>query len=166
MRMKYLILVAMLFASASLRAQLTVSDKCGSILVDILDGKINGMRPNRAHEELAEKLPCFTSQVTAKDSSACGAALYFKDKDFTIYTDRDYVDIGPAFKGKMTLPLMGAKKGSLFNHLGNPKLKDGNWEAYQTNYGLLIVYYSNTSTVNRIQFSTRTAETISLCSGH
>jgi hypothetical protein len=65
----------------------------------------------------------------------------------------------------MTLPLLGAKKGSLFNYLGNPKLKDGNWEAYQTNYGLLIVYYSNTSTVNKIQFSTRTAETISLCQG-
>jgi hypothetical protein len=163
--MKYLILFVMIIAAFPASAQLTVSDKCGTITVDILDGKINGMRPNRAHEELAEKLPCFTSQVTAKDSSACGAALYFKDKDFVIYTDRDYVDIGPSFKGKMTLPLMGAKKGSLFNHLGNPTLKDGNWEAYQTSYGVLIVYYSNTSTVNRIQFSTRTAETISLCPG-
>lgn len=164
MHMKYLILATMLFMVTSAQAQLTVSDKCGSITVDILDGKINGMRPNRAHEELAEKLPCFTAQVTAKDSSACGAALHFKDKDFIIYTDRDYVEIGPGFKGKMTLPLLGAKKGSLFNYLGNPKLKDGNWEAYQTNYGLLIVYYSSTSTVNKIQFSTRTAETISLCS--
>ncbi len=165
MHMKYLALFILLLASLPVSAQLTVSDKCGTILVDILDGKINGMRPNRAHEELAEKLPCFTSQVTAKDSAACGPALYFKDKDFVIYTDRDYVEIGPAFKGKMSVPLLGAKKGSLFSQLGNPKMKDGNWEAYQTSYGLLILYYSNSATVNRIQFSTRTAETISLCQG-
>ena len=146
-------------------AQLTVSDKCGTITVDILDGKINGMRPNRAHEEFVYKFPCATSVKSARDSAACGTALYFKDKDFTIFTERDYIEIGPAFKGKMTVPLLGARKGSLFQQLGNPKLKDGNWEAYQTNYGILILYYSASNTVNKIQFSTHSAETISLCTG-
>jgi hypothetical protein len=147
----------------SAKAQLVVADKCGAITVDILDGKINGMRPNRAFEEFREKFPCYTSAVTSKDSSACGEALYFKDKDFSIFTERDYVEIGPAFKGKLSIPLLGAKKGSLFNYLGNPKLKDANWEAYQTNYGILILYYNNASTINKVQFSTMTAETISLC---
>jgi hypothetical protein len=153
----------MLGTIGSANAQLTVGDKCGTITIDILDGKINGMRPNRAHEEFREKLPCFTAAVAETDSSACGGALYFKDKDFTIYTTRDYIEIGPAFKGRLSVPLLGAKKGSLFNTLGNPKLKDANWEAYQTNYGLLILYYSNNATVNKIQFSTKSAETIELC---
>jgi hypothetical protein len=162
--MKHWILFSfMLVMYNAAKAQLKVSDKCGTITIDILDGKINGMRPNRAYEEFKEKLPCFTSAVSESDSSACGGMLSFKDKDFIIYTTRDYIEIGPAFKGKLTLPLMGAKKGSLFNHLGNPKLKDANWEAYQTNYGLLILYYSNNGTVNKIQFSTKSAETIEIC---
>jgi hypothetical protein len=162
--MKHWILSLLLAGAViSAKAQLVVADKCGAITVDILDGKINGMRPNRAFEEFREKFPCYTSAVTSKDSSACGEALYFKDKDFTIFTERDYVEIGPGFKGKLSIPLLGAKKGSLFNYLGNPKLKDANWEAYQTNYGILILYYSNASMINKVQFSTMTAETISLC---
>jgi hypothetical protein len=162
--MKHWIHIALLLSVFSTtQAQLKVSDKCGTITIDILDGKINGMRPNRGHEEFLEKLPCFTSAVSEKDSSTCGGLIAFKDKDFTIYTTRDYIEIGPAFKGKLTVPLLGAKKGSLFNTLGNPKLKDANWEAYQTNYGLLILYYSKNNTVNKIQFSTKSADTIELC---
>lgn len=163
--MKFLFTSFLLLLVSSGFAQLSVSDKCGTITVDVLDGKINGMRPNRAHEEFVEKFPCATSISSAKDSAACGTALYFKDKDFVIYTDRDYVEIGPGFKGRMITPLLGARKGSLFNQLGNPKLKDGNWEAYQTNYGILVLYYSTSQTVNKIQFSTHSAETLRICSG-
>ena len=46
------------------------------------------------------------------------------------FTGREYVEIGPKFKGKLTLPLMGGKRGSFFKVLGNPKLKDTDWDAF------------------------------------
>jgi NADH dehydrogenase/NADH:ubiquinone oxidoreductase subunit G len=160
---KSVFLVAVLLLSLSASSQLTVSDKCGAINLDVLDGKINGMRPNRDLNEFKKALPCFTSADEENSSAACGAALYYKDKDFVLYTDRDYFEFYEKTKVKLSIPLMGAKKGSLFNHLGNPKLKDGNWEAYQTSYGILVVFYSSAGTINRVIISTQSAETIQVC---
>jgi hypothetical protein len=160
---KPLLSTAILLLSLSAFSQLTVSDKCGAINVDVLDGKINGMRPNRDMNEFKKALPCFTAADEENSGAACGAALYFKDKDFVLYTDRDYFEFHEKTKAKLSIPLMGAKKGSLFNHLGNPKLKDGNWEAYQTSYGILVVFYNPAGTINRVIISTQTAETIQVC---
>jgi hypothetical protein len=51
----------------------------------------------------------------------------------------------------------------LFNYLGNPKVKDTNWEAFQTAYGILVLHYNTAGKVYKFQFSTKTAETLSLC---
>jgi hypothetical protein len=40
---------------------------------------------------------------------------------------------------------MGGKRGSFFKILGNPKMKDDNWDAFATNYGILILYYNAAS---------------------
>jgi hypothetical protein len=58
---------------------------------------------------------------------------------------------------------MGASRTSLFKWLGNPKIKDVNWDAYTTQYGILILYYTKAGKVNKIQFSTKSTETINLC---
>ena len=61
------------------------------------------------------------------------------------YTDRDYVEIGPNFKGKLSVPLMGAARSSLFKIFGNPMIKDVKWDHFQTSYGILILYYDDAS---------------------
>ncbi len=51
----------------------------------------------------------------------------------------------------------------LFKWLGHAKIKDVNWDAFETAYGILILYYDKAGKVNKIQFSNQSAETIKLC---
>ena len=137
---------------------------CAGFTVNILDGKVNDVLPNYTVVQIKERLPCFTSAEAETATAKCGGGVFFKDRDIYFYTARDYVEIGPKFKGKLSLPLMGANRKSLFKLLGHPKIKDINWDAFTTAYGILILYYAKaTGKVNKIQFSTLGSDTIKLC---
>ena len=142
-------------------AQLKVKPKCDAFVVDILDGKINNVRPDFTNGQIKTKLPCFTGEET--ETSKCGSTVYYKDRDIKIFTGREYVEIGPNFKGKLSIPLLGASRNSLFKWLGHPKLKDNTWDAFETQYGCLILYYNAASKVRMIRFSTKTTDALNLC---
>ena len=150
--------------SLSAYPQLTTTPKCPEIEIDILDGIINKtLTPNSTVGQIKVNLPCFTSFEEEGTEAVCGAEVFYKDKDVTFYPSRNYVEVGPAFKGTMTLPLLGAVRDDLFKMLGHPMIKDIKWDAFQTAYGLLILYYDTASKVNKIQFSTENSKTIQLC---
>lgn len=142
-------------------SQLKVKATCDAFVVDVLDGKVNGVHPDFTPAQIKSKLPCFTGEDP--ESSKCGAVIYYKDRDLKFYTGRKYVEIGPNFKGKFTVPLMGGKRGSFFKSLGVPKLKDTDWDAFETQYGCLILYYNTASKVKMIRFSSLTTDEINLC---
>jgi hypothetical protein len=144
-------------------AQLIAKPQCNNIVADIYKGWINEARPNADPEQIKVKLPCFTSFEKEGNESKCGGGIYFADKDFKYLVQRDYIVIGEKFKGKLTLPLIGAKQDALFPWFGNPKLKDANWEAYQMQYGTLIVYFNARKQVNKIIMSTKSTDEIQLC---
>jgi hypothetical protein len=100
-------------------AQLKVKAKCDVFAVDILDGKINSVHPDYTVGQIKTNLPCFTGE----DTTNCGDVINYRDRDVKFFTDRDYVEIGPAFKGKLSIPLMGGKRGSFFKWLGPSKIK-------------------------------------------
>src|ERR1700753_3860149 len=79
--------------------QLKPKEKCPDIFVDILNGTVNQMKPNYGPAEIQAKIPCFTSVEEEGGTSKCGGAIYYKDKDVTFYTKRDYIEIGPKFIG-------------------------------------------------------------------
>ncbi len=160
--MKALILLAS-FLPALAAAQLKTSTICNTIYVDILAGKVNDLEPDFTQGQVKKALPCFTSEEAEDGTSACGGVISYKDKDIYFYTGRDYVEVREKFKGKLSLPLMGAARNSLFRSLGHPKIRDLNWDAFQTQYGTLILYYNKASRVNKIQFSSKSTESISLC---
>jgi hypothetical protein len=162
--MKTLFLFLCLFSLSMVHAQLKTStqNQCGPFTIDVLDGKLNGMKANVSFPEAKKNLPCYTS-IEGEDSSKCGGLISFKDKDVYFYTGRNYVEIREKFKGKLSVPLMGAARNSLFKWLGNPAMKDTNWDAFQTSYGVLILYYNKANKVNKIQFSTETTSSINLC---
>jgi hypothetical protein len=147
-------------ASVSL-AQLKASVACPPFDVDILDGKVGGFKANTIAGMIKNKWPCFSS--VTNDSAKCGEAVFYKDKGISFYTARDYVEITEGFKGKLSVPLLGAARGSLFKTLGNPRMKDASWDAYQTNYGTLVLHYNKANKVRLIQFSTNGTETLKLC---
>jgi hypothetical protein len=164
--MRYLILIAFFcFFSILVNGQLKAKADCSSFVltIDVLDGKVNGMRPNITLEELKLKLSCSTSIEPEGTTSKCGAGIFYKDRDFSFYTDRDYVEIGEKFKGKLSIPLMGMPRNGLFSTLGNPKIKDATWDAYQMSYGILVVHFNKANKINKVQFSTRGADLLSLC---
>ena len=151
-----------LFSAAS--AQLKTTPKCPEINIDLLDGLVNkNILPTSTVGQIKLNLPCYTSFEDEGTSAKCGAGVFYKDKDVYFYTTRDYIEIGPAFKGTLSLPLMGAARSSLFKLLGTPEIKDVHWDAFQTAYGILILYYDKNSKVNKIQFSTQGASSIHLC---
>lgn len=164
--MRYLLVfIVSIFSHSLLEAQLKASADCGSFLltVDLLDGKVNGMRPNITFAELKSKLSCSTSIEEEGTAAKCGAGVFYKDRDLYFYTDRDYVEIGEKFKGKLSVQIMGVARNGLFNLLGTPKLKDANWDAYQTSYGVMVVHFNKAGKANKIQFSTRGTDVLSLC---
>lgn len=147
-------------ASAQLK---TTKVNCPAFEVDILNGRVSGLKPDRTTNEITGKFPCYTSKTDENSSSKCGGMVVYKDKDITFFTGRNYVEIGPAFKGKMSIKLLGTKRGSLFKVLGTPKIKDDKWDAYQTGYGCLVLYYGADNKVKKIQFSTYGTDAIQLC---
>ena len=147
----------------TMRAQLKTTVLCPVFTVDILDGKVNDMRCSHTVDQIKGKLPCFTSFEQESATAKCGGGVFYKDRDIYFYTGRDYVEIGPKFKGKLSIPLMGASRTGLFKWLGNPKLKDVSFDVYATSYGILILYFTKANKVNKIQFSNQSVETIKLC---
>jgi hypothetical protein len=141
----------------------STQNACATFAIDLLDGKINGAEPDFTQGEIKRILPCFTSEEPENSTSKCGGLISFKDKDIYFYTGRNYVEIREKFKGKLNIPIMGAARNSLFKYLGNVKLKDTNWDAYATSYGLLIVYFNKANKINKIQFTTEGTETLNLC---
>ena len=162
--MKKLLFLLILVASASFSmAQLTTKTKCPDFVVDIIDGKVSGLKSNAQDFDIKKALPCFTGSEPDNSAAKCGGAVYFKDKDISFYTDRDYIQIGPKFKGKMTVPLLGAKRNSFFNKLGNPKLSDDTWDAWAMSYGTLVLHYDKAGKVNLIEMSVKGIDAIQLC---
>jgi hypothetical protein len=156
-------LLACTLVSRTMQAQLKTTLLCSTFNVDILSGRVNDLRSTSTVGQIKTAFPCFTSSEDESATAKCGGGVFYKDKDIYFYTARDYVEIGPNFKGKLSIPLMGAARTSLFKWLGNPKLKDVSWDAFTTEYGILILYYSKANKVNKIQFSVKGVEDIQLC---
>ncbi len=155
-----LFVVATGFVSA-MQAQLKTTPVCPEFSVDLLNGKVNNLPINATGGQVKELFPCFSSAEEA--TGKCGATVFYKEKDIFFYPGRSYVEIGSAFKGKLTIPMMGAARNGVFKWLGNPKIKDVNWDAYQTAYGILILYFNKAGKVSKIQLSTKATDTIKLC---
>lgn len=162
--MKSILLFACLFfLSMHALSQLKTTTLCPTITVDVLGGKVNDMEPDFTQGQIKKTLPCTTKEEPESSASTCGGLLAYKDKDIYFYTGRNYVEIGPAFKGKLSIPLMGASRTGLFRYLGNAAIKDVSWDAYTTKYGVLILYFNKANKVNKIRFSTESSATINLC---
>ncbi|MBI1780953.1 MAG: hypothetical protein HYR66_06230 [Sphingobacteriales bacterium] len=160
---KSILLSLLVMSTVTGFAQLKTTPVCGVFEVNVLKGSVNDVMPNFTAAEIKKKLPCFTSEEPEGKDSKCNGAVFYKDRDVSFYTFRDYIVIGPAFKGRTNMPVIGTKRNSLFNKLGNPQLKDPKWDAYQTQYGCLILYYDAQNKVNRIIMSTKGTDEIDLC---
>lgn len=162
--MKYLFF-SFLFAAfiTNVSAQLKTTVTCPAMMVNILEGNVNGIEPDFPASQVKKALPCFTNEEEEGPSTACGGLISYKDKNIFFYTGRDYIEIRENFQGKISLPLMGADRKNIFQYLGYPKLKDTGWDAFGTAYGIIILYYNKSGKVNKIQFSKKSTDTISLC---
>jgi hypothetical protein len=163
--MKRILLMLTVIAFAQLvQAQLKTSAPiCPTFSVDVLEGKINNdLSTKSTLGEVKTTFPCFTELVEEPTATQC-SGVFYKDKDIYFYSDRGYFEIREKFKGKLSLPLMGASRSSLFKWLGYPKMKDVNWDAFQTKYGILITYYNKAGKINKMQLSSRSTDTIKLC---
>ena len=161
MKKTFLILVSISCACIA-QAQLKTTPVCPTFNVDILEGTINDLNTKSTLGEVKTSFPCFTKLVETATGSECAGAFY-KDRDINFFTDRGYIEIGEHFKGKLSLPMLGASRSSLFKWLGFPKIKDVSWDAFQTKYGILILYYNKAGKVNKMQMSSKATDTIKLC---
>ena len=162
--MKTLIFFSFLFLlSIPSISQLVTKTKCDAFTVDILDGKVSGLKASAKDYDIKKAFPCFTSAEPEGSSAGCGGQVAYKDRDVVFFVDRDYIEIREKVKANLTVPLMGGKRNSFFKFLGNPKLKDDKWDAFQMSYGTLILYYNSAGKVNKIQISTMSTDNIQLC---
>ena len=160
---KGMLFLLLQWATIGLMAQLKTTRQCPVFNVDLLEGRVNGLEANSTNGQIKSLFPCYTATEDETASSRCGGSVFYADKDIFFYTGRDYVEIGERFKGKLSIPLLGAARNSLFKTLGHPKLKDLDWDAYQTAYGTLVLYFNKSSKVRMIRFSTNSTELLTLC---
>jgi len=159
------LVLSMSFLSVAM-GQLKSKEVCPDFYIDILNGTVNEMKPNYGWAEIKARFPCFTTAEEESGTSKCGGGVFYKAKDLYFYTRRKYIEVGPKFIGKCSLPLLGTKRGSLFTKLGNPKMKDDLWDAYEMQYGTLILHYDVAGAAGKVkffQFSTESTESIQLC---
>ena len=165
--MKRLFTVLILMGTVSVgSAQLKAKVKCPDLYIDVLNGTVNEIKPNFTVNEIKEKFPCFTSSPDETEDAKCGGGVFFKDKDLYFYTKRAYVEVGPKFVGKTSIPLLGTKRNSLFSRLGGPKIKDDLWDAYEMQYGTLVLHFDVPGPAGKVkffQFSTLPTDQLSLC---
>jgi len=146
--------------------QLKAKVKCPDFYVDVLNGTVNELKPSNTQNEIKDKFPCFTSAEDESPTAKCGGGIFYKDKDIFFYTKRKYVEVGPKFVGKISIPLLGTRRGSLFTKLGNPKIKDDLWDAYEMQYGTLVLHYDVAGAAGKVkffQFSTLGTDGLNLC---
>jgi hypothetical protein len=144
-------------------SQLKKSATCPAFMVDVLYGKLNdGLNPQSTIGEIQKYFPCFTDLQETPAPGKC-AGIFYRDKDIYFYTGRDYIELGPKFKGKLSIPLMGASRKGLFKTLGNPVMKDAAWDAFHLRYGTLVLYYNKAGRVNKMQISNMGPETLKPC---
>jgi len=144
-------------------AQLKTTAVCPAFTVNVLEGTLNDdLNPKSTTGEIKTIFPCFNEVAEETSGTKC-AGIFYKDKDIYFYTGRNYIEIRQNFKGKLSLPLIGASRSSLFKWLGHPKVKDVNWDAFQTKYGILILYYNKAGKINKLQISSKSTDTIKLC---
>lgn len=162
--MKKTLLIIFCAAALQSPAQLKVKDPCGVFTVNILDGTVNDfLNPASLPDYIKAKLPCFSSVESETTAAKCGGGVYYKDRDIYFYTGRDYIEIGEKFKGKLSLPVTGAKRAQLTKWFGVPKLKDADWEAYTTSYGCMVYFFNKTGLVKKVILTTKGTETLQLC---
>jgi hypothetical protein len=155
-------MLAVVMSLQPAQAQLKTTPVCPTFSADVLEGTVNEMYPFSTKGEIEKKFPCYTSTIDETGDSTCGGVFY-KDKDISFFTERDYIEIGDHFKGTLSLPLMGASRSGLFKWLGNPHIKDISWDAYQTKYGVLVLYYNKAGKIYKLQMSNKAAESLKLC---
>lgn len=159
------VVLSMSFLSVAM-GQLKAKVKCPDLYIDVLNGTVNEIKPSYTQNEIKEKFPCFTSAEEESNEAKCGGGIFFKDKDIFFYTKRDYIEVGPKFPGKTSVLLLGTKRGTLFKTLGNPKIKDDLWDAYEMQYGTLVLHYDVAGPAGKVkffQFSTLSSEQLNLC---
>ena len=156
-----IIVIACVISCQVVSAQLKVTALCPALTVDALTGQINKLHSRSTPGEIEKTLPCVTDKIAA-DSMHC-AGIFYKDKGLYFYPERNYFELRDNFKGTIKPALMGAHRSSLFRTLGNPKLKDATWDAFQTQYGTLVLYYNGSGKINKIQISDRSTESLKLC---
>jgi hypothetical protein len=160
--MKKTTLFVLLFSFSMIAAaQLKQKVSCPTFNIDYLDGTVNGIHTDYNQARIKESLTCFSS--TEPDTTACGGKVVYKDQDITFFPKRRYVVIGEKYKGKQSLPLLNSKRGTLYKWLGHPKMKDVDWDAFQTQYGCLVLYYNKANIAKKIIFSKNGTETIQIC---
>ena len=156
-----LFIMACLISQVSF-GQLKATALCPPFQVDLLGGRVNKLHPQSTQGEIKKTLPCSTDIIEEAPTSSC-TGVFYKDKGISFYTDRNYIEITENYKGTLTPALMGAIRGSLFKILGHPKIKDLSWEAFQTEYGTLVLYYNKAGKINKLQLSSESTETMKLC---
>jgi hypothetical protein len=158
-----LIIFVSLLLIFSAQAQLRKTPICPEFSIDVLYGKLNdGLNPQSSIGEIKNSFPCFSEIVEIASDNKC-VGIFFKEKDIYFYTDRNYIEIRQNFKGKLSLPLMGAPRKSLFKWLGYPSIKDINWDAFKLAHGTLILYYNKAGKINKMQITNKSTETLKLC---
>ena len=160
--MKFILFLVATILTINVTAQLKSSAPvCPAFTVDVLGGNVNKIHPRSTLAEVVKTFPCHT-ELVEKDSIEC-TRVSFKDKGITFFPGRNYIEIQSNFKGTLKPALMGANRGSLFTTLGHPRMKDANWDAYQTVFGTLVLYYNAAGKINKIQMSSRSTDTMKLC---
>lgn len=85
---------------------------CAPLTLDLAVGTVSGLAPTATPAEVERLLPCFSTR------SADG--LVFSDYDLSFHTSRQFIEVGPRFRGSITPVIAWHDAASLTRAFGRP----------------------------------------------
>jgi hypothetical protein len=161
--MKKIVMALALLISLGAQAQ-----DCGTLVVNLKKGTLNGVKPTATQEQVKGKLPCFTGDTEEGGDMNCGGGVFYLNNDFFCYTGRDYIEIRKRFNGKLSVPVLGMAKAGALQKLGMGKPvrteTDGEktFVFLKTRYGCLVLTVTSDK-VTQLAMHAKAADKVVLC---
>lgn len=123
--------------------------ECETLIFDLTDGTMNGVKPNLNQGEIREWLPCYTRFTPNGGENDCGGALIYTPYHFAFYTYfNKYVEATRGFKGTVTDTLFSKNKTQV-RHLLKPygdstmAVLSDTMDLFPTEYGCIRIHYED-----------------------
>lgn len=110
---------------------------CDNLILNLREGKLNGISPTISQDEVKRMFPCYTGETEEVSNFNHGGGVFSQRYDFYFYTYKDFIEIRSDFDGEVLPSILGADTEYIESRFGDPQYSSRDGEYYTADYGCL-----------------------------